>query len=194
MSIVMEPGTIRAIHYHRKRDADGKYPVTYWGSVEEQIAEATAENARATSSRDHRMMQLYTFQGDCDHTNPEDDDKYDGVDDLVDEWMARNCPGLEWARGDTIGIHTLIWKNKERAYAVIPLVNEWRRAQETYDDTHNGVCLESPAGECCVECSDGDDDGHEPGSCYLPDRIREQYDDFWWRFSPAGIADREKEQ
>lgn len=191
MTITHEPGTIRAVHYFGKRDADGKYPVTYWGTIEEQIAEATAANARAVSTADHKPMSLYTRQEDCPHTNPEDDDRYSDVDDLVDEWMARNCPGLTWARGDAFEVDRLIWKNKERAYAVVSLANEWRRAQDAYDDRHNGVCLDQYMGTCCTECTDGDEDwGHEPDSCRLAERIREQYDTFWWNVSPEGIADR----
>lgn len=195
MNIVMEPGTIRTVHYYRKRGADGKYPVTYWGTLEEQIAEATLANAHAVSSADHKMISLYTTQEDCPHTNPEDDEKYDGVDDLIDAWMARNCPGLKWEPWDDISIHPLIWKNQERAYAVIPLANEWRRAQDVFDDTHNGVCLDDYQGQCCTECSEFDPDyGSEPGACRLSETIREQYGDFWWRASPEGIADRERER
>lgn len=188
MSIVMEPGTVRAVHYLRPRTTDGKYPVTYWGTVEEQIAEATAENARATSSRNHKQMQLYTYTEDCEHSNPEDDEKYAGVDDLVDEWMARNCPGLERRPGDDIDIHSLIWKNKKRAYAVIPLANEWWRAQNAYDDGHAAdVCLGNPMGTCCTACTEGDDDfGYEPGACSLATNLREEYDAFWDRVSPEG--------
>lgn len=181
---VHEPGTIRHVHFIRGRGEDGKFPVTVWGSIEEQIAEATLENARATSRADHRMIPLYTWSEDCGHDNPEDAERFDGVDDLLDEWMRRNAPSLTYRDGD------LYWKNRARAHVSVPLYVEWRVAQAEYDKGHNGpVCLLSPMGQCCEACTDGDDDsGYEPGECRLPERIRDEYDQFWWRVSPDGIA------
>lgn len=177
--LVHEPGSVR------RRRVNGQYRVTYWGSVDEQIAEATAANARATSSHDHRMIPLYTWMEHCGHPNPENDDRYRDVEDLADEWMRRNAPALTYRDGD------LYWKNLRRAHASVPLYVEWRRAQDEWDDMHGAaVCLASPMGECCEVCADGDEDGYEPGDCRLPERVREAYDDFWWRVSPEGIADR----
>ncbi|WP_136057284.1 hypothetical protein [Microbacterium sp. K24] len=195
MSIVKEPGTIRTVHYNRAKGEDGRFPVTYWGTLEEQIAEATAANARSTSSHDHRMQSLYTYVEDCGHLNPEDDERFEHVEDLIEAWVSHNLPMLAWQRGDEHVIHTLRFKNRQRAYGVIPIAAEWHRAQEDYDDQHVGtVCLASPMGECCTECTEGDEDfGYEPEGCRLAERVREEYDDFWDRAS-ADWRDYRKKQ
>lgn len=188
--IVHEPGTVRQIHYMRGRQEDGKYPVTYWGSIEEQIAEATAANARATSRHDHKMMPLFTMTEDCGHPNPEDDERFRDVDDLVDEWMRRNLPAMSWRDGD------LYWKNKRRGEAVVPLYAEWARAQGVWDASHSGnVCLDSPMGECCTVCTDGDGDfGYEVEPCRLAAVVRDKYDDFWAMVSPEGREIRARQE
>jgi hypothetical protein len=190
MNLVHEPGSIRHVHYLSGRDADGKYPITYWGDVDEQIAEATLENAKATTRLSHVPMPLYAYAENCEHSNPEDADRYRDVDDLVDEWMRRNTPCLTWRDG------ALYYKNRARGEASVPLFVEWRAAQDAYDDVHqSGVCLDSPQGTCCTACTEGDDDyGYEAGACALPQQVRNAYDDFWWRVSPDAIADRARQE
>lgn len=190
MTLVHEPGTIRRVHYHQGRTDNGKYPVSYWGDVESQIVEATEANTLRTSRMLHRTMPLYRMSDDCGHANPEEDDRYRDVEDLVDEWMRRNTPGLTWRDGD------LYWKNRRRGEASVPLYVEWDDAQAAYQDVHVGnVCLDTPTGSCCEACTQGDDDfGYEPGECLLPTELREDYDLFWWRVSPEGVADRERQK
>lgn len=183
---VPEPGTVRRVHYFAKKGADGRYPVTYWGALEEQIAEATADNLRAHSSTDHTMIQLYTMAEDCGHVNPEYDDRFAGVDDLADEWMARNCPGLDRHASSRVE-WDLYYRNRNRA-SVIPLVAEYWAADSWYHDTHSTVCLESHMGECCERCADFDPDfGAEPEPCRRQDNAREAQSEFWDRFSDDGL-------
>lgn len=158
-------------------------PNTLWGTVEEQIAEATRVNAEQWSRRGHRLMPLYAMEGDCPHTDPEDDERFDGVDDLVDAWAARLGLGDTPGSRATSGGWALWWKNRARAYAVIPLAAEYELAAIEYSANHNRVCLLEPMGEACSDpdCHDGDEDyGIEPGVCRLPDRARDAWDEFWW--------------
>ena len=185
MTITHEPGSIRAVHYFARK-VGGQYPVTRWGTLDEQIAEATQHNASTTSRRGHDTLPLYTYSDHCPHSNPEDDDRYRDVDDLLDEWMRRNTPGLTWRDG------ALYSKNRQRGEHTVPLYVEWRQAQDAYDDVHPGrICLDSPVGTCCQGCAEGDEDwGFAVGSCRLPEHVREAYDEFWWRVSPDGILHR----
>jgi hypothetical protein len=181
-----EPGLIRSIRYHVGKGADGRYPVVYWGTLDEQIAEATALNLRAHSSIDHKMIPLYTMAEDCPHLNPEHDERFDLVDDLVDEWMARNCPSLDRNSASTVE-WKLYYLNRQRA-AVIPIVAEYWAADEWYHENHSSVCLESYMGDCCERCADFDPDfGAEPMACRRQDDAREAQADFWDRFSPEGV-------
>lgn len=190
MTLIHEPGSVREIQYFRSK-VDGKYPIIYWGSVEEQIAEATAENLRLSSSSIHTVKPLYLYSEYCPHTNPEEDPKYDGLDDLLDEWMARNCAGLSSKDGIT-----LWWKNTQRGYTAIPLYVEFNRVMSEYEDAHSGnVCLESPMGSCCEACTEGDEDfGFEPEACRRQEYARERWNDLWDRVSPEGLEDLRRDR
>lgn len=181
-----EPGSIRHIYYHLKRDENGKYPVVYWGTIEEQVAEATASNLRRYSRQGHVPEQLYSFVHDCGHSNPDDDESpYMGVDDLLDAWKERNLFGLTWRDGP------LYYKNEERGKQIIPEYAAYVKAAQEYEDDHTGsVCLASPMGTCCRGCNEDAmdyDDGVEPESCRLPDQAREAWDDFWASNDPEFI-------
>lgn len=186
MTLVHDPGTIRQIHYFRPK-VDGRHPVTYWGSVEEQIAEATAANARTTSRHDHRIIQLYRLAEDCDHENPEQADRYAGLDDVLDAWMQRNTPGLTWRDGD------LYEKNRRRAEVSVPLYLEWQAADTAYFADHGFVCLLTPLGTACVGCQGEQEEHYEDTGCDLADRLREEHDEFWWRVSPEGREERARQ-
>lgn len=177
---VGEPGTIRAIHYYGKRGADGKSPVTLWGTVEEQVKEAQATNREYMWSGTHKMIDLYAME--CEHVHPEEDEQFDDVEELLAAWMARNCAGLTWGDGD------LYYKNRERGQASIPKYVAYMAADDEYSENHNSVCLLAPMGSCCAVCSDGDDDGHEEGACRMPDQLKDDEGTFWWANSPEGIA------
>lgn len=182
-TIVHEPGTLRAVLYHARRDENGNYPKVYWGTLDEQIADATQQNLENHSGSRHKPMELWTMADDCGHTNPEDDDKYDGVDDLLDAWCARNIPGLSYTDGN------LYWINRKRGEQIIPEYAAFSQAMAEYEGNHNTVCYLNPQGTCCTGCTDGDDDyGYEPGSCYRQDDARAKQADFWDRFSPEGAA------
>ena len=179
---VNEPGSVRRVQYFARRGADGKYPVTLWGSLEEQIREATARNLEEHSNAKHVMSPLWLMADDCEHVNPDEDERFADVDDLIAAWMDRNCPGL---RGAYRGVEwDLYYKNTRRAYAVIPLAAEYQRKKDEYDDGHNRVCYDNPMGDYCEACTEGDDDsGYEPARCRRRDEAQEQYSEFWWRFS-----------
>ena len=201
---VRDPGTIREVKYHLGRGPDGKYPVTRWGTVEEQVAEATLANARALSGAEHQPMELFSFIDDCEHINPEEDERFYDVEDLIDAWLERNClMGSDYPKfnstiphAERMMQHRLKHINHERAYAVIPLANEWRRAQGEYDDVHSGqVCLASPQGSVCRGClqdegrdPDSSDDGFEESGCLRQERARERQREFWSLFSVAHAA------
>lgn len=145
------------------------------GSREEQLRKIFAALRAEWSQAEHKTIQLYRMAEDCDHKNPEMDERFEGVDDLVDEWMDRNCAGLrssDW---------TLYYKNRARAAASVPLVGEYDRAMEEWEDLHSGsVCLGSPMGTACGGCADVDSDfGVEEGGCELQMRAREAWDEFW---------------
>lgn len=174
--ITHEPGSLRRLGHWGE-------PNKTWGTIEEQIADATRANAEQWSRRGHDTMQLFMMEDDCPHTNPDEDDRYDGVDDLIDEWLASiGLSGIRWtSRDDTE--RQLYWKNRQRAGTVIPLVGEWWRAEEEYGANHNRVCLLNPMGTACSDpdCHEGDDDfGIESGGCRLQERAREAWDEFWW--------------
>lgn len=210
MPIVHEPGTVRSVNYQGTRDADGKYPTKYWGSVEEQVAEATAFALRDSSSDGHKPEQLYTWASDCGHSDPEEDEKYDGVDDLVDAWLVRNC-GIEpdWPSYPVQGVQSpeyaaytaqrdLRFKQVRRAEVTIPLVAEYNRAKARYDEDHEGdVCYATPSGTACKGCyvaHEVDPDyGIEPFDCARRQRAKERRDDFWWLFSPEGAEHRARQ-
>ena len=210
MPIVHEPGTIRSVNYLGARDADGRYPTTYWGSVDEQIAEVTALSLRDSSSDGHVDEQLYTWASDCEHLDPEEDDKYDGIDDLVDSWLLRNCriePG--WPSFPSGGSRSpeyadyevkrdLRYRQARRAEVAIPLVAEYQRVKSQYDDDHGSVvCYASPMGTACKGCyaaHDVDPDyGIEPFACDRQLRARERRDSFWWLFSHEGAEHRARQ-
>lgn len=188
---VYEPGSIRSINYRTKLGEDGKYPVTYWGTIDEQIAEATKANLEQWTCKGHDQVQLYTFTDNCPHTNPEDDEKYEGVDDLLDAWKERNLFGLTWRDGD------LYHKNVKRGEQIIPEYAAWAKAQDEWEDGHSSdVCLLSPDGVCCASCEADSleyGEGTEPGPCSLPYRAREAWDEFWSEFTVEAFEDRERE-
>jgi hypothetical protein len=174
---VHEPGSYRSLVFA----LDHSYVARYWGTLDEQIAEATAENLKAHSGLEHKPMNLWTRNEDCGHPNPDEDEKYDGVDDLLDEWWKRNFPAsLTYKDGD------LYYRNRRRGYGVVPEYAAWRKALADWQAVHDGgVCLDQYQGTCCIGCDNGDDDfGHEAGECYRSYRAREAQADFWWLFSP----------
>lgn len=177
---VQEPGTYRG-YAHR-----------YWGTLEEQIADATQVNFEMHSGTKHVPMELWMWDHDCPHTSPEEDEAHEDVSEgLITDWMARNTPGLTWRHGD------LYYKNRKRAEASIPAYAAWSKAQREYDDVHDGgVCLDNPMGSVCLGCSEegGGDDGYEPSPCVRNLDAKRAQDDFWWNFSPEGIAYNSKEQ
>lgn len=168
--ITYEPGSLRRLGHWGE-------PNKTWGTLEEQIADATRANAEEWSRHGHTTMQLYMLADDCPHTNPEDDERFDGVDDLVDEWLER----LGFTRAD---MWTRLWTlNRHRALTVIPIASEYERAQREYETNHSRVCLLEPMGTACSDpdCHEGDEDyGIEPGGCRLQDRAREAWEEFWW--------------
>lgn len=158
--------------------------------TEEEIRATTAENLRLSSSSIHRMIDLYTLAEDCPHRNPDDDEKYEGVEDLVTEWMERNCAGLstndiyKWRRAGIEVSYEFVYKNRKRAHANIPLYNEWDRASEAYHAVHGFVCMESYMGKVCEECSEGDDDwGYDPAPCFRQWRAKLRQDEFFDLFT-----------
>lgn len=148
---------------------------SFYGSREEQLARVF-ETLRGTWSRHlHVTIDLYKMTEDCDHVNPEEDERFEGVDDLIDEWMQRNCAGLnssDWS---------LYYKNYQRAVVNIPLVLEYEKAMREWDDTHSNVCLASPMGTACGGCNEDTDAdfGIKPGGCSLAEKAREEWDSFW---------------
>lgn len=145
------------------------------GSREEQLRQLFRSLRAEWSQAEHSTTQLYTLTEDCAHRNPEEDERFEGVDDLVEEWMDRNCAGLrpsDW---------NLYYKNRARAAACIPLVGEYDRAMSEWEDLHSGsVCLGTPQGTACAGCADMDSDfGVEEGGCELQTRAREAWDEFW---------------
>lgn len=167
--------------------------------TDEEIRRATRQNLELHSSSSHKIIDLYSFTEDCPHPNPEQDDKYDGVDELVDEWMERNCAGLSVQ--DLYKLprpwpvtYDFIFKNRRRAENNIPLYIEWRQAMLDYEANHGRVCLLSPMGTACVICSEGDDDGYEPSDCYRQSRAREAYEEFWDLFSSENLEYQAKER
>lgn len=179
---IPEPGSIRSVNYHARRDENGRYPVTYWGTLEEQLADATAENLKAHSSVGHHDAQLYSFVDDCPHSNPEEAEKYEGVDDELDAWRERNLAGLTWKDG------SLYYKNEKRARGVIPLLAEYEKAHETWENCHTGsICLLMPMGTYCPGCDEyaddmAADDGIDPYDCRRQDDAKEAQDQFWQEY------------
>ena len=175
-----------------RKEGSLKYPayyggtLQYWGDIESQIREATAENLSNHSSVHHTEMNLYVYVEDCPHSTPETDEKYEGVDDLIDEWVARNCAGLT-STDHRFGhpAWQLWYKQRKRAIANIPLASEYYRLMSEWEDLHDGrVCMASPTGSCCRGCTDGDEDfGYEPGGCQRQHFAKEAQEEFWWYFS-----------
>lgn len=151
------------------------------GSREEQLQRVFTTLRHQWSQSTHTSVELYTRTEDCAHTNPEEDERFDGVDDLIDEWMERNCAGLKIS--DNWMLH---FRNRHRVALVVPLVGEYERAMRDWEDNHSGeVCLASPMGSMCGGCNeDYDADfGLEPGGCDMPEQAREAWDEFWYRVS-----------
>lgn len=171
--IVREPGTYRG------------YPHQYWGTLEEQIREATAENLKAHTGSSHTPMKLWTYAYDCAHEDPEAAGEFDGVDDLLRAWEEKNLFGLTHKDSD------LYYKNHARHRYAIPEYAAYYAAKDEYDSAHDSsVCLLSPQGTCCKGCTDGDDDfGYEAGDCYRKDRAKEDQDEFYYLFSIENFQD-----
>lgn len=147
------------------------------GSREEQLQQVFTTLRAQWSQTTHAPIELYTMAEDCGHTNPEEDERFDGVDDLIDEWMERNCAGLRIS--DDWLLH---YRNRHRAALVIPLVAEYERAMREWEDNHSGsVCLASPMGSTCGGCNEDIDSdfGLEPSECDMPEKAREEWDNFW---------------
>lgn len=183
--MVGEPGTKKlAWYYHRDI---GEYP-----SIEQQVKEAQAHNREFYSSSSHNPVQLYTFEEDCGHTQPLDDEKYADIDDLRDEWLEslgltmknpyERASTMYWAYWD-------LWNRNARRFSTVnPLAYEFDEAQGEWEDSHSGnVCLLSPSGEkACSYCNADDLDYGEGVSepyCRLNADLKEAEDEFWWRAS-----------
>lgn len=179
----------------------------HWPSVAEQVSEATRAIAEALSAAPHVDKPLYRFQDDCGHLSPEHNQKYDGVDDLIDDWMQRNC-GMDSSWPEFIGSRevagaeaydrrqdhiSLIGKNRDRAEKAIPLAAEWRLAQVWFDEYHTGeICLATPMGTYCAGCPDERDEdpdyGIEPSLCRRQEAARERSSDFWGLFTAESLV------
>lgn len=169
----------------------GSYRYSYmntgkvWGSVEEQVKEAQRYNLESTSSRDHVLSQSYAME--CEHVNPNDEERFDDVWDRLWNWMERNCNmTLSW--GVKTELNSDIWvKNIMRAWVSDPVCSEFHRLEKKYYDTHNsgGLCLEEPMGLFCEGCQESgwEDYGVETGGCKRREQAREAYEDFWYLFS-----------
>lgn len=128
-------------------------------------------SAEPVGSR-HRPIELYLSIHDCPHVDPYEDERFDATEDLIDEWLARNClmepdwpfetPGLTWDERQVR--RTLRFKNSQHTYAVVPLAGERHRAQVEYDLLHVDYCEASPIGTACLGCLE--DKGIDP---YDPD-------------------------
>jgi hypothetical protein len=174
--IVHEPGTYRGTVVTGSRS----YERTYWGTLDQQIREATADNLRLHSGLEHKPMDLWTMAYDCGHQNPEDAEEYEGVDDLLDEWWKRNFPeSLTYKDGE------LYYRNRRRGYYAVPEYAAWLQADNAWQDVHgDGVCRDSYQGTCCAGCTEGDEDfGYEPGDCDRQYLAKEAQNEFWWLFS-----------
>lgn len=178
-----------------------------WPSIERQVKEAQAENREKYAQSSHKPVQLYTMLGDCEHEDPDDMDKFDGVEDLEDEFLDRIGLGHENPYSSP-GEYEMYWawvrlkmKNLKRAAAVIPLVAEYNKASDEYQDTHgSGVCLEDPQDLACSYCDqdalDYGDGVSDPG-CDLNYEVTEAWENFWDAVSPEGyeyIQRRHREQ
>jgi hypothetical protein len=162
-----------------------------WGSIEEQVKEAQRANLNAHSSQGHGQEPSYWMECEC--KNPDNEDKYDDIEDLEDAWLVRNCnfTDLDSMRRSPIQSPEwqLYYKNWKRALVSIPLVAEYYREKEAYDEAHSfDVCLNSPTGlYFCPECQEnGYEDsafGVETGPCTRQENAREAYTEFWDLFS-----------
>jgi len=171
---VPEPGSYRFRGWNRKTPS-------VWGTLEEQIAEATAANLAAHSGFEHEPMNLWTWVEDCPHKNPEEDSRFEGVDDLLDAKMAELYPGLTYRDGKGY------WDRRNHCMSLIPLYVEFHEAMEKWEPDHDGnVCLLSPMGSTCKGdgCMEGDEDsGYEPSPCRRQERAKEAQWEFWDMFT-----------
>jgi hypothetical protein len=163
------------------------YPITE-EQMEDRIRKTTAENLLEHSSQGHVQQDLWTWAEDCPHTNPEDAEKYEGLDDLVDEWMQRNCAGLSFEDvRKSRDLWDLYTRNRRRAEDNIPLYVQYRVELTAYEAIHSGwVCMDenSYMGTCCLGCTEGDEDsGYEPGSCRRQESAREAQEEFFSLFT-----------
>jgi hypothetical protein len=163
----------------------GKFEPSKWGTVDEQIAEATAANLRAHSSIDHTSQDLWTMASDCGHTDPCDDDtRFRGVEELIDStWERDNVNGLSWKDGDAF------YDARRASRRTIWSAVFMDELDSAYHDIHDGgVCLKKYQGTCCMGCTEGDEDfGFEVGACQRQERARESFDEFWDAFSVDAI-------
>lgn len=165
-------------------------------SIEEQVKLAQKHNREKYAKKNHSPVQLYMFQSDCEHSDPEEDEKFDGVNDLEDEWVERL--GLTTENPYKIGsteywsYYDLLSKNRQRARSVIPLVAEYYRAQEEFDEQHSGqICLLSPMEVGCEYCDEDEleyGEGVTSPGCSLEADLREEYEEFWY-----GVSAEKKE-
>ena len=176
---VFDPGSVRFV----VDPVSGVGSRGVWGTLDEQIAEATAANLVSSSKTRHKSIDLFTWADDCPHRNPDTDDGFDGVDDLIDEAMAAAHPAhrmtpTEW------------FTERKTIAATVALSVEYDRAIAEYEGSHGGgVCLVSPMGSACAGCTDGDDDhGYEAGPCTRQERARERQREFWWEFAGGHTA------
>lgn len=156
-----------------------------WGSVEEQVKEAQSWLRENISSYLHKESPAY-YQ-DCDHINPDDDEYYEDVDDLIEAWLAKNCnfDGSEAYKPMKSPEWQLYYKNWTRATKVVKKYAEWDRKLLEYEDNHPGnICMWSPAGTFCEGCQETDDfEFVEIGSCYRHQLRKQENDEFWYLFS-----------
>lgn len=152
-------------------------------ALERELQEATRENQRRWSRQAHESMDLWTMQDYCEHTNPEDDEQYDNVEEF-DRRVSRH---EKWSSTERKLVVTNEYAHAFAAAArdQSTVYQDWAKAQQAFDDAHDGrICMSDPQGSVCKTCADiheeGDDDfGYEPYGCCIEDDAREAYNDFW---------------
>lgn len=159
-----------------------------WPSIARQVEDAQAFNRARYSSQSHKSVQLYTMAEYCKHVDPGYLDKYEGVGDLEDEFLDRIGLGhknpYKYEDGEVYHTwYSLKFKNLDRARSVIPLVGEFHRDMEEYEDNHSsGICINDPQDFACAYCDeDSLDYGEEvsdPG-CDLHYVLTEEQERFW---------------
>jgi len=170
-------------------------------ALEREMQEATRENQRRWALQSHESMRLWTMQEHCAHSDPSEDDNFDG--DTIEFFDTRVSRHEKWSLKDH---KVIITDDYAHAFSTAArdqstVYQSWSKAQEVFDDTHDGrLCMNDPQGSVCTTCAhihdEGDDDfGYEPSGCRIGDDARDAYDDFWtanghadWRPKPDELT------